>query len=102
MAFPDSGVMLLQSFKLICEHLFLLSLHIPCGYFAYLILGLCPADCSLSGPTMDVFGQAAAVNVTVTSSPMALVKGQPYTAGPAVPHPPPQSHSVPVPHSDTR
>nr|XP_014264451.2 zinc finger protein GLIS3 isoform X3 [Maylandia zebra] len=60
------------------------------------------ADCSLSGPTMDVFGQAAAVNVTVTSSPMALVKGQPYTAGPAVPHPPLQSHSVPVPYSDTR
>ncbi|XP_035762921.1 zinc finger protein GLIS3 [Neolamprologus brichardi] len=60
------------------------------------------ADCSLSGPTMDVFGQTAAVNVTVTSSPIALVKGQPYTAGPAVPHLPPQSHSVPVPHSDTR
>lgn len=47
---------------------------------------------------MDVFGQAAAVNVTVTSSPVTAVKDQPYTAGPAVP----QAHSVPVPHSDTR
>ncbi|XP_030598987.1 zinc finger protein GLIS3 [Archocentrus centrarchus] len=59
-------------------------------------------DCFLSGPTMDVFGQAAAANVTVTSSPMTAVKGQPYTAGPVVPHPPSQPHSVPVPHSDTR
>ncbi|XP_008286009.1 zinc finger protein GLIS3 [Stegastes partitus] len=57
-------------------------------------------DCPVSGPAMDVFGQAAAVNLTVTSSPMAVVTGQRYTAGPAAPHP--QSHSVPIPHTDAR
>uniref|UniRef100_A0A3P8T002 Transcription factor IIIA n=1 Tax=Amphiprion percula TaxID=161767 RepID=A0A3P8T002_AMPPE len=57
-------------------------------------------DCPASGPAIDVFGQAAGVNLTVTSSPMAIVTGQPYTAGPAAPPPPSQAHSVP--HTDAR
>uniref|UniRef100_A0A3Q1ETN7 Transcription factor IIIA n=1 Tax=Acanthochromis polyacanthus TaxID=80966 RepID=A0A3Q1ETN7_9TELE len=57
-------------------------------------------DCPASGPAMDVFGQAAGVNLTVTNSPMAVVTGQPYTAGPVAPHPPSQAHSVP--HMDAR
>lgn len=64
--------------------------------------GLCPAGCSVSGPTMEVFGQPAASNLTVTSSPMSVVTGQRYLAGPAAPPPPSHPHSVQVPHADAR
>lgn len=53
----------------------------------------------MSGPTMEVFGQPAAANLTVTSSPVSVVTGQPYIAAS---HPPSNSHSVPVPHTDAR
>ncbi|XP_040013601.1 zinc finger protein GLIS3 isoform X2 [Xiphias gladius] len=58
--------------------------------------------CRVSGPTMEVFGQPAAASLTVTSSPMTVVTGQPYTAGPAAPHPPSHLHSVTIPHTDAR
>lgn len=62
-------------------------------------VGLCPAGCSVYEPTMEVFGQpAAAANQTVTSSPMNVVTGQQYTAGPAASHP----HGVQIPHTDVR
>ncbi|XP_076614423.1 zinc finger protein GLIS3 isoform X2 [Chaetodon auriga] len=69
--------------------------------------GLCSSNnsfkgCSVSGPTMEVFGQAAAANLTVTSSPMTVVTGQQYAAGPAAPLPPSHPHSVPIPHTDAR
>uniref|UniRef100_UPI003AB03423 zinc finger protein GLIS3 n=1 Tax=Centroberyx gerrardi TaxID=166262 RepID=UPI003AB03423 len=59
---------------------------------------------------MEVFGQPAGANLQVTSSPMivqslgpvALVTGQPYTPGPAAPHPPPHPQSVLVPYTDAR
>lgn len=51
---------------------------------------------------MEVLGQPAAANLTVTSSPITDVTGQPYTAGPTAPHPPSHSHSVTVPHTDAR
>ncbi|XP_045922154.1 zinc finger protein GLIS3 isoform X3 [Micropterus dolomieu] len=60
------------------------------------------AGCSVYGPTMEVFGQPAAANLTVTSSPMTVVKGQRFTAGPAEPHPPSHPHSVQNPHTDAR
>ncbi|KAM6902453.1 zinc finger protein GLIS3 [Xenentodon cancila] len=39
-------------------------------------------DCAVSGSAVDVFGQAAAVSLTVTSPPMSVVTGHTYTAGP--------------------
>ncbi|XP_075311778.1 zinc finger protein GLIS3 [Odontesthes bonariensis] len=57
------------------------------------------ADCAES--SLDVFGQAAAANLTVTSSPMSVVTGQPYTAGPASLQPP-SSHTVPILHAEVR
>ncbi|KAM8742923.1 zinc finger protein GLIS3 isoform 3-T3 [Acanthopagrus schlegelii] len=60
------------------------------------------AGCSVSGLTMEVFGQSAASNLTVTSSPMSVVTGQRYLAGPAAPPPPSHPHSVQVPHADAR
>ncbi|XP_026153480.1 zinc finger protein GLIS3 isoform X3 [Mastacembelus armatus] len=60
------------------------------------------AGCSVSRPNMEVFGQQATANLKVTSSPVTVVTGHPYIAGPAAPHPPPNSHSVPVPHTDAR
>ncbi|XP_077943933.1 zinc finger protein GLIS3 isoform X1 [Gasterosteus aculeatus] len=59
-------------------------------------------DFSGSGPTMEVFGQPAAANLTVTSIPMTIVKGQQRTARPAEQHPPTHPHSVPIPHTDAR
>ncbi|XP_029301387.1 zinc finger protein GLIS3 [Cottoperca gobio] len=59
------------------------------------------AGCPVSGPTMEVFGQPAAANLTVTSSPMTLT-GHRYTAGPAAQHPPSHPHSVQMPHTDAR
>ncbi|KAJ4926095.1 hypothetical protein JOQ06_008278 [Pogonophryne albipinna] len=56
------------------------------------------AGCSVSGP-MEVFGQPAAANLTVTSSPMTLT-GHRYTAGPEAQHPPSLPHSVQIPHTD--
>ncbi|XP_039636088.1 zinc finger protein GLIS3 isoform X1 [Perca fluviatilis] len=60
------------------------------------------AGCSVSGPTMEVFGQPATANLTVTSSPVTLVKGQRCTAGPSAQHPPSHPHSVQIPHTDAR
>ncbi|XP_074474197.1 zinc finger protein GLIS3 isoform X1 [Sebastes fasciatus] len=57
---------------------------------------------SVSGPTMGVFGQPAAANLTVTSSPMTVVTGHRYTAGPAAQHPPSHPHSMQIPHTDAR
>ncbi|XP_070706612.1 zinc finger protein GLIS3 isoform X2 [Pempheris klunzingeri] len=57
---------------------------------------------SVVGPTMEVFGQPAATNLTVASSPITVVTGQWYTAGPAAPHPPSHPHSVQIPHTDAR
>uniref|UniRef100_UPI0037E6FF71 zinc finger protein GLIS3 n=1 Tax=Semicossyphus pulcher TaxID=241346 RepID=UPI0037E6FF71 len=54
--------------------------------------------CSVSGPTIEVFGQPAAANLTVTSSPLSLVTGQRYTA----PYPPSHPHGVQIPHTDAR
>lgn len=56
----------------------------------------------MSRPNIEVFGQPAGVNMTVRSSPLTVVTGHPYTAGPAVPHPPSHPHSVQVPHTDAR
>ncbi|XP_040915192.1 zinc finger protein GLIS3 [Toxotes jaculatrix] len=69
--------------------------------------GLCSTNsfkggCPVSGPTMEVFGQPAAATLTVTSSPMTVAAGQPYTAGTAAPHPPSNFHSVTIPHTDAR
>ncbi|XP_032395251.1 zinc finger protein GLIS3 isoform X4 [Etheostoma spectabile] len=58
--------------------------------------------CSVSGPTMEVFGQPATANLTVASSPVTLVKGQRCTAGPSAQHPPSHPHSVQIPHTDAR
>ncbi|XP_035524450.1 zinc finger protein GLIS3 isoform X2 [Morone saxatilis] len=58
--------------------------------------------CSVPGPTMEVFGLPAAANLTVTSSPITVVTGQQYTAGPSAPHPPTHPHSVHIPHTDAR
>ncbi|XP_026212289.1 zinc finger protein GLIS3 isoform X2 [Anabas testudineus] len=55
--------------------------------------------CSVSGPAMEVFGQPAVANLTVTSSPVAVVTGHPYMA---TPHLPSNLHSVAVPHTDAR
>ncbi|KAM3600120.1 uncharacterized protein V6R79_018094 [Siganus canaliculatus] len=52
-----------------------------------------------SAPTMEVFGQSAAANMTGTNSPLA---GQQLTAGSAAPHPPSHPHSVQIPHTDAR
>ncbi|KAA8584590.1 hypothetical protein FQN60_008375, partial [Etheostoma spectabile] len=60
------------------------------------------AGCSVSGPTMEVFGQPATANLTVASSPVTLVKGQRCTAGPSAQHPPSHPHSVQIPHTDAR
>ncbi|XP_054468580.1 zinc finger protein GLIS3 [Anoplopoma fimbria] len=60
------------------------------------------AGCSASGPTMEVFGQRAAANLTVTSNPVTVVTGQRYTARPAAPQLPTHPHSVQIPHSDAR
>nr|XP_020474303.1 zinc finger protein GLIS3-like isoform X2 [Monopterus albus] len=65
-------------------------------------LGLCLVGCSVTGPSMEVFGQPATANLTVTSGPMTVVTDQPFIAGPAVPHPPSNSHSVLIPHTDAR
>ncbi|KAM9307108.1 zinc finger protein GLIS3 [Pholidichthys leucotaenia] len=55
-------------------------------------------DCSVGGPTLDVYGQGASVHLTVTSTPMTIVSD--YTVGP---HPPLQSsQSVPIQHADAR
>ncbi|KAM9734579.1 zinc finger protein GLIS3 isoform 2-T2 [Menidia menidia] len=51
-----------------------------------------------SGSTLDVSGQAAAANLKVTSSPMSVVTGQPYTAGLHLP----SSHTVQMPHTEVR
>ncbi len=51
---------------------------------------------------MEVFGQPAAANLTVISSPMTVVTGQRYTAGPAAPHPPSHPHNMQIPHTDVR
>ncbi|XP_023275268.1 zinc finger protein GLIS3-like isoform X2 [Seriola lalandi dorsalis] len=58
--------------------------------------------CPASGPAMEVFGQPAAANLTVISSPVTIVTGQPYPVGPAAPHPPSHLHSVTIPHTDAR
>ncbi|XP_034752744.1 zinc finger protein GLIS3 isoform X4 [Etheostoma cragini] len=58
--------------------------------------------CSVSGPTMEVFGQPATANLTVASSPVTLVRGQRCTAGLSAQHPPSHPHSVPIPHTDAR
>ncbi|KAF3702030.1 Zinc finger protein GLIS3 GLI-similar 3 Zinc finger protein 515 [Channa argus] len=65
--------------------------------------GLCSSysnfkGCSVSGPSMKVFGQPAA-SLKVTSSPVTVVTGQPYFAPP---QPPSNSHSVQIPHTDAR
>ncbi|KAK9532399.1 hypothetical protein VZT92_009781 [Zoarces viviparus] len=60
------------------------------------------ADCSVSGPTMEVFGQPAAANPTVASSPVTVVTGRRSTARPAAPQPPTHPHSVQIPHTDAR
>ncbi|XP_034752745.1 zinc finger protein GLIS3 isoform X5 [Etheostoma cragini] len=60
------------------------------------------AGCSVSGPTMEVFGQPATANLTVASSPVTLVRGQRCTAGLSAQHPPSHPHSVPIPHTDAR
>ncbi|KAL6096893.1 glis3 [Pungitius sinensis] len=60
------------------------------------------ADCSGSGATMEVFGQPAAANLTVTSIPLTIVTGQQRTARPAAQQPPTHPHSVQIPHSDAR
>lgn len=62
----------------------------------------CLTGCSVSGPTIEVFGQPAGANLTVTSRPMTVVTGQPCTAGPAAPHPPSHPQSMQVPHTDGR
>ncbi|XP_042364950.1 zinc finger protein GLIS3 isoform X2 [Plectropomus leopardus] len=54
--------------------------------------------CSASGPTIEVFGQPAAANLTVTSSPMTILTGHRYTAQ----HPPSHPHNVQIPHTDAR
>ncbi|XP_042364951.1 zinc finger protein GLIS3 isoform X3 [Plectropomus leopardus] len=56
------------------------------------------AGCSASGPTIEVFGQPAAANLTVTSSPMTILTGHRYTAQ----HPPSHPHNVQIPHTDAR
>lgn len=48
---------------------------------------------------MQVFGQPAGANLTVTCNPLTLSSGQPYTAAL---HPPPYAPGVPVPHTDAR
>ncbi|KAG7224039.1 hypothetical protein INR49_015296 [Caranx melampygus] len=70
-------------------------------------IGLSSSDnsfkgCSASGPTMEVFGQPAAANLTVTSGHKTVAADQPYTAGPAAPHPPSHPNSVTIPHTDAR
>lgn len=71
---------------------------------------LSPAGCSVSRPGMEAFGQPAGANLRMTSSPMivqslspvTLLTGQQYTAGPVAPHPPPQPQNVLVPYTDAR
>lgn len=70
--------------------------------FLFIYLRLCLAGCSVSGPTIQVFGQPAAANLTVTSSCMAVAAGQQYTAGSAGPHPPSLPHTVQIPQTDAR
>lgn len=53
----------------------------------------------MSVAAMQVFGQPAVADLTVTSSPVTAVTGQPCMAAS---HPPSNSHSVPVPHTDAR
>ncbi|KAM7368987.1 hypothetical protein PAMP_013287 [Pampus punctatissimus] len=60
------------------------------------------AGCPVSGPTIEVFGQPAATNLTVTNSPMTVVTGQPYIPGPGASHLPSHPHGVQVPHTDAR
>lgn len=69
-----------------------------CGYIIYHTLGLCQADCEVSGSTVDVFGKATDVNLTVTNSPLSVATGHRYTAE----YHPPSSHNVPAPQSDGR
>lgn len=56
----------------------------------------------VSGPAMEVFGQPAAANLTVSSSAVTVASGQPHIAEPAAPHPPSNSHIVSIPHTDAR
>lgn len=81
---------------LLCFNLISPLLH---GYSATEFWHLCLAGCSVSGPAMEVFGQPAVANLTVTSSPVAVVTGQPFMA---TPHLPSNLHSVAVPHTDAR
>uniref|UniRef100_A0A8C2ZNQ7 Transcription factor IIIA n=1 Tax=Cyclopterus lumpus TaxID=8103 RepID=A0A8C2ZNQ7_CYCLU len=67
LGFIESG----YTFSLCCN-LYTLIRYLPYGYSVNLIFGLCPAGCSVSGPTMEVFGQPAAANLTVTSIPMTI------------------------------
>lgn len=60
---------------------------------------LCFTGCCVSGAAMEVFGHPVVANLTVTSSPVTVVTGLPYMAAS---HPPSNSHSVPVPHTDAR
>ncbi|XP_017291226.1 zinc finger protein GLIS3 [Kryptolebias marmoratus] len=55
-------------------------------------------DFAVSGSTLDVCGQAAGVNLTVTSSSVGVHPSQPY---PAVPQPP-SCPGMPAPHTDAR
>ncbi|XP_024155379.1 zinc finger protein GLIS3 [Oryzias melastigma] len=55
-------------------------------------------DCEVSGSTVDVFGKATDVNLTVTNSPLSVATGHRYTAE----YHPPSSHNVPAPQSDGR
>ncbi|XP_041825378.1 zinc finger protein GLIS3 isoform X2 [Melanotaenia boesemani] len=58
-------------------------------------------DCTVSGSSLDVFGQAAPGNLIVTSSPMSIASLQHSTAGPTVPQHE-SSLCGPVPHTETR
>jgi len=95
--FIESGYM----FSLCCNTYTLIR-YLPYGYSVNLIFCLCPAGCSVSGPTMEVFGQPAAANLTVTSIPMTIATGQRCTARPAAHQPPTHPHSVQIPHTDAR
>lgn len=69
-----------------------------CGYFIHQTLGLCQADCEVSGSTVDVFGKATDVNLTVTNSPLSVATGHRYTTEFHA-----QSfHNAPAPQSDGR
>ncbi|XP_041667460.1 zinc finger protein GLIS3 isoform X2 [Cheilinus undulatus] len=66
--------------------------------------GLCSSKnsfkgCSTFRHSMEVFGQPAAPNLTVTSSPMSVAPLHQYTAAP---HPPSHPHGVQIPHIEAR